>query len=106
MYDSFNDRVYVFSHRAPNATVINASDGSIAGTNRLGRCAGAGRDPDGKGTIYVDLEDKDKIAVVDAKTMKITTTYDLAGKGGGCAGLALDSKNNILFATCRMRRIW
>src|ERR1051326_3487072 len=32
MYDPFNDRVWVFSHRAPNSTVINASDGSIAGT--------------------------------------------------------------------------
>ena len=101
MYDSFNDRVYVFSHRAPNATVINASDGSIAGTIDLGGAPEQAA-TNGKGTIYVDLEDKDKIAVVDAKTMKITTTYDLAGKGGGCAGLALDSKNNILFATCRM----
>src|SRR5271155_5661158 len=36
LYDAFNDRVYVLSHRAPNATVINASDGSIAGTIDLG----------------------------------------------------------------------
>jgi DNA-binding beta-propeller fold protein YncE len=30
LYDPFNDRVYVLSHRAPNATVINAADGSVA----------------------------------------------------------------------------
>jgi len=30
MYDPFNDRVWVLSHRAPHATVINASDGSIS----------------------------------------------------------------------------
>jgi DNA-binding beta-propeller fold protein YncE len=51
--------------------------------------------------LYVDLEDKGKIAVVDAKTMTMTGSYDLAGKGGTCAGLAIDVKNNILFATCR-----
>src|SRR5215472_15669794 len=34
--DPFNDRIYVFSHRAPNATVINASDGTIAGIIDLG----------------------------------------------------------------------
>jgi DNA-binding beta-propeller fold protein YncE len=56
---------------------------------------------DGKGHIYVDLEDKNNIAVVDAKTMMVTAHYDLQGKGGTCAGLAMDVKNNILFATCR-----
>ena len=39
--------------------------------------------------------------MVDAKTLTVTAHYDLAGKGGVCAGLALDLKNNILFASCR-----
>jgi DNA-binding beta-propeller fold protein YncE len=100
LHDPFNDRVYVFSHRAPNATVINAADGSVAGTIDLG---GAPEQAvsDGKGHIYVDIEDKDNIAVIDAKNMTVTTHYDIAGKGGTCAGLALDPKNRILFATCR-----
>ena len=34
--DPFNQRIYIFSHRAPNATVINAVDGSIVGTIDLG----------------------------------------------------------------------
>jgi uncharacterized protein YjiK len=33
--------------------------------------------------------------------MAVTAHYDLEGKGGQCAGLALDAKNQILFATCR-----
>ena len=100
LYDSFNDRVYVLSHRAPNATVINAADGSIVGTIDLG---GAPEQAvsDGKGRIYVDIEDKANIAVVDAKTLNVINHYDLAGKGGVCAGLAMDVKNNILFAACR-----
>ncbi len=100
MGDAWNGRVYVFSHSAPNATVIDAKDGSIVGTIDLG---GAPEQAvsDGKGHIYVDLEDKGSIAVVDAKTLKVTATYDLQGKGGTCAGLAMDAKNNILFASCR-----
>jgi hypothetical protein len=33
--------------------------------------------------------------------MKMVGKYDLSSKSGGCAGLALDAKNNILFAACR-----
>jgi DNA-binding beta-propeller fold protein YncE len=100
MGDPFNGRVYVFSHGAPNATVLDAKDGSIVGTIDLG---GAPEQAvsDGKGHLFVDLEDKGSIAVVDAKTLKVTATYDLQGKGGTCAGLAMDVKNNILFAACR-----
>ncbi len=100
LYDSFNDRVYVLSHRAPNATVINAADGSVIGTIDL-EGAPEQAASDGKGRIYVDIEDKANIAVVDAKTLTVTAHYDLTGKGGVCAGLALDVKNNILFAACR-----
>jgi DNA-binding beta-propeller fold protein YncE len=100
LYDPFNDRVWVFSHSAPNATVINASDGSIAGTVDLG---GAPEQAvtDGKGHIYVDIEDKDNVAAVDAKELKVTGHYDLTSKGGTPAGLAFDVKNGILFAACR-----
>ena len=100
LYDAFNDRVYVLSHIAPNATVINAADGSVVGTIDLGGQPEQAAS-DGKGHLYIDLEDKNSIAVVDAKTLTVTAHYDLTGKGGTCAGLAMDVKNNILFATCR-----
>jgi DNA-binding beta-propeller fold protein YncE len=99
LFDPFNERVWVFSHRAPNATVINAIDGSVAGTVDLG---GAPEQAvtDGKGHLYVDIEDKDNIAVVDAKTLTTTAHYDLGGKGGGPGALAFDAENHILFAAC------
>ncbi len=99
LFDPFNERVYIFSHGAPNATVIDAKDGSVVGTIDLG---GAPEQAvtDGKGHLYVDLEDKDKIAAVDATTMKVTAQYDVAGKCGGPGGLAFDVKNHILFASC------
>jgi hypothetical protein len=100
LYDAFNDRIYILSHSAPNATVINAADGAVLGTIDLGGAPEQAA-TDGKGHIYVDIEDKGNVAVVDAKTMLVTAHYDLMGKGGTCAGLALDVKNNILFAACR-----
>lgn len=98
--DSFNHRIYVLSHSAPNMTAINAADGSIAGTIDLG-AAPEQTVADGKGHLYVDLEDKDQVAAVDAKTMTVTSKYSLGGKGGTPAGLAFDAKNRILFVACR-----
>ncbi len=100
LFDPFNQRVHIFSHNAPNDTVIDTKDGSVIGTIDLG---GAPEQAvsDGKGHLYVDIEDKANIAVVDAKTMMVTAHYDLDGKGGVCAGLAMDIKNRILFAACR-----
>ncbi|MCW3052180.1 MAG: hypothetical protein JWN14_1350 [Chthonomonadales bacterium] len=98
--DAFNHHIYIFSHSAPNATVIDAKDGAVLGTIDLGGAPEQAA-TDEKGHIYVDLEDKDSVAVVDAKTMKVSATYSLNGKGGGNAGLALDVKNHVLFVACR-----
>jgi len=98
--DSFNHRIYVLSHKAPNMTAINAADGSIAGTIDLGAAPEQALS-DGKGHLYVDLEDKDQVAVVDAKTLTVTAHYSLEGKGGTPAGLAFDVKHRILFVACR-----
>ena len=99
LFDPFNARVYIFSHSAPNATVINAADGAVVGTIDLGGQPEQAV-TDGKGHLYVDLEDKSQIAVVDAKTMTVTAHWDLGGKGGAPAGLAFDVKNHVLFAAC------
>jgi DNA-binding beta-propeller fold protein YncE len=99
LFEPATERVYVFSHSAPNATVIDAKDGSVAGTIDLGGAPEQAAS-DGQGRLYVTLEDKDNIAVVDVKTLKVTAHYDLGGKGGGPAGLGLDVKNHILFAMC------
>src|SRR5580658_2841862 len=99
LFEPATERVYVFSHRAPNVTVLDAKDGSIAGTIDLGGSPEQAAS-DEQGHVYIDLEDKDSIAVVDAKTLKVTTTFPLGGKGGGPGGLGLDAKNHILFAMC------
>jgi len=101
--DSYNHHFYILSHAAPNITVLDDKDGSLLGTIDIG---GAPEQAvaDGRGKIFVDIEDKAAIAVVDANTMKMVGKYDLSRRGGECAGLALDAKNSILFAACRQNK--
>ena len=80
LLEPMTERIYVFSHSQPNATVIDSKDGSVVSTIDLGGAPEQAAS-DGKGRLYVDLEDKDKVTVVDTKTLKVTAHYDLAGKG-------------------------
>jgi hypothetical protein len=68
LFEPATERVYVFSHSAPNATVIDAKDGSVLGTIDLGGAPEQAAS-DGQGHVYVDIEDKDNVAVVDVKTL-------------------------------------
>jgi DNA-binding beta-propeller fold protein YncE len=99
LFEPATDHVFVLSHRAPNVTVINAADGAIVGTIDLG---GAPEEAasDGAGRVFIAIEDKDNVAVVDAKSLKVLAHYELEGKGGGPAGLAMDAKNHVVFAFC------
>src|ERR1017187_8013954 len=99
LFEPLTERIYVLSHRAPNVTVIDGKDGTVVGTIDLGGQPEQAQS-DSAGHLYVDLEDKDQIAVVDVNALKVTAKYDLAGKGGGPGGLGLDAKNHILFAMC------
>ena len=99
VFDAFNDRVYVFSHPTKNAVVIDSRDGTVVGTIDLGGVPEQGV-PDGKGMLYVVMQDAEgSVTAVDVKTMKATAHYPLGDKGS-CNGLALDGKNNVLFAAC------
>jgi hypothetical protein len=56
--------------------------------------------PDGKGMLYVVMQDaQGSVTAVDVKTMQATAHYPF-GDVGRCNGLALDVKNNVLFAAC------
>jgi hypothetical protein len=99
LFDAFNQRVYVFSHPTKDATVIDSKDGTVLGTIDLGGVPEQGV-ADGKGMLYVVMQDAvGSVTAVDVKTMKATGHYSFVDKGG-CNGLALDVKNQVLFAAC------
>lgn len=97
--DPFNEHVYVFSHPTKDATVIDARDGTVLGTIDLGGTPEQGVG-DGKGMLYVVMQDAvGSVTAVDVRTMKAVGHYSFVDKGG-CNGLAIDVKNQILFAAC------
>ncbi len=99
LFDAFNERVYVFSHPTKDATVIDAKDGAVLGTVDLGGVPEQGV-ADGKGMLYVVMQDPvGSVTAVDVKTRKAMGHYSFVDKGG-CNGLALDVKNQVLFAAC------
>jgi DNA-binding beta-propeller fold protein YncE len=99
LFDDFNQRIYVFSHPTKDATVIDSKDGTVLGTIDLGGVPEEGV-ADGKGSVYVVMQDAvGSVTAIDAKTMKVTGHYSFVDKGG-CNGLALDIKNQVLFAAC------
>jgi DNA-binding beta-propeller fold protein YncE len=103
LMDPVAHRVYILSHTEPNVTVLDTHDGSFLGTVNLGGAPEQSQ-LDGKGHLYIDLEDKDAIAVVDTASLKLLTKYDVSSKGGGCAGLAIDTAHGVLFAACRDKK--
>ena len=55
---------------------------------------------DGKGKAYINLVDKDQVAVVDTKTMKVLSRWSTA-PGGSPVGMSMEPNHNRLFVGCR-----
>ncbi len=58
---------------------------------------------DGKGMAYVCVNDKNEIAVVDLKALKVTARYP-TGTGEAPTGLAIDAEHGRLFVGCRRNK--
>ena len=98
VFDSFSGRVFTFNGGGANTTAIDAATGVVAGTIGLG-----GKPEfsvsDGKGTMYVNIEDKSEIVVFDPKGLKVKTRWPLAP----CeepSGMAMDRAHGRLFVVC------
>ena len=99
IYDPFSKRVFVMDGDPHNSTVIDAKSGSSVGTIELG----GGPEfavADGKGTVYINLEDKSEVVAVDSSTLKIKSRWTVAPAGAPTA-LAMDVEHHRLFSAGR-----
>jgi len=98
VYDAFSQKVFTFNGRSNNATVIDANENKVISTIPL-----EGKPEfsvtDGKGLIYVNIEDKSLINVINSTTLKVEQQWPIA-PGVEPSGLALDNKNHRLFSVC------
>ena len=100
MYDDFTDRVLTINHSKPGSTVvIDPNTGTVVGRVTLTGDAPEGGVSDGKGRIFINLEDKNSIDVVDTKTWKVVATWPIAPCDGP-TGIAMDRTTNRIFSGC------
>jgi DNA-binding beta-propeller fold protein YncE len=99
VYDPFSKRVFSMNGDAKSSTVIDAKTGSPVGTIALG----GGPEfavADGKGTVFVNIEDKNEMVAIDSATLKIKSHWPVAPAGTPTA-LAIDLQHRRLFACGR-----
>ena len=101
MYDDYTDRIILTNHSRPIGTVValDANTGEIVGQAELEDNSPEGAASNGKGTLYVNNEGKSTIQVVDAKSMKVQSSWPLAPCDGP-TGIAYDRANDRIFSGC------
>lgn len=98
LFEPKTERIFAFNGRSKNATVIDTHTNKVVETIAL---PGKPEFPraDGKGTVFVNIEDTSQIARIDAATAKVTALWSIAP----CeepSGMAIDLAHNRLFSVC------
>ncbi|HEX3673396.1 MAG TPA: hypothetical protein VHU87_03915 [Rhizomicrobium sp.] len=98
IYDPASRRVFAMNAGGDDAAAIDAATGTVVGSVALG---GRPEFPaaDGKGNIFVNIEDKSEMVEFNAQTLKIENRWPLAPCEGP-SGLAIDAAHGRLFAGC------
>jgi DNA-binding beta-propeller fold protein YncE len=101
LYEPSTQRVFTFNGRGRNVTVIDAVHDQVIGTIAVDAKPEFAV-TDGAGHIFVNLEDRNSLAEIDAAGMKVSHTWPLEG----CeepSGLAFDVGHRRLFSVCGNR---
>lgn len=97
MYDPYSKTIITCNGRGHNLTIIDAATGKATDSIALdGKPETAVSDNAGK--IFVNIEDKNKITVVDIRKKAVITSWPLGAEGP--TGLEIDRKTKRLFAGC------
>jgi len=98
MYDPFSKKIITCNGRSNDLSIIDPATDQVVATIPLdGKPETAVSDEAGK--LYVNIEDKNKITVVDLATNAVVTSWPLS-PAEGPTGLAIDIKTKRLFAGC------
>ncbi|HYL03123.1 MAG TPA: hypothetical protein VEU54_06860 [Steroidobacteraceae bacterium] len=98
LYDPATQRVFTFNGRGRNATAIDAQSDTVLGTIALDAKPEFAQ-TDGAGRVYVNLEDKSSLALLDPRRLAVVSVWPISG----CqepSGLALDAARERLFPGC------
>jgi DNA-binding beta-propeller fold protein YncE len=97
-FDARSGLVLVMNHSGGDITLIDPKAHKAVGTIVVGGDLEAAA-VDGAGEAFVNVEDKNEIAVIDVAGRKVTARYALPGCDGP-TGLAYDAADRMLIAAC------
>jgi len=99
LYDPASKYAFSMNGDSNSSTVVNAKTGEVVKNIPLGGSPEFAV-ADGKGKVFANLADKDQIAVIDTKTLEVTSRWPTRPDGHPTA-LAIDSEHHRLFSAGR-----
>ena len=103
LYEPVSHKLYTFNGKSKDVSVLDAASMTAVATIKVGgkpEFAVA----DGAGRIFVNIEDKADLVVIDVASNSVSATWHLAG----CeepTGLAYDARHARLFSVCQNRKM-
>ncbi len=98
IYEPFSQRIITCNGRSNNLSIVDPVKEVVVATVALdGKPETAVGD--GKGKLFVNIEDKNKVSVVDLKSNQVIANWSLS-PAESPTGLAIDLQTNRLFAGC------
>jgi len=96
VYEPVNKEIYALNHTGKSVTVIDAASGKVNATIPLSGVAESGAADPGLGRVYVNIEDKNAVDVIDIKTHAVTAHWPVA-PAEEPTGMAIDTVRHRVF---------
>jgi DNA-binding beta-propeller fold protein YncE len=104
LFETTQNEVYTFNGKGKSATVFNPESGKVTATIDLGGKPETAAADGQAGRIYVNLEDKSDVAVIDIKAYKVINHWSIA-PGESASGMAIDLEHHRLFMGCDNKKM-
>ena len=97
-YDPATKTVWVMNPGSGDISVVDPAAGKVIDTVAVGGSLELGA-ADGKGRMYINIEDKNEVVVLDTKARKLVTRFPLKGCDGP-TGIAYDPESRQILSAC------
>ncbi len=102
LYEPSRNEVYTFNGRGKSATVFDPETGKVSTTIDLGGKPEMAVADSAAGRIFVNIEDKNEVAVIDLRSHKVLSRWPIS-PGQTASGMAIDLEHHRLFLGCDNR---
>ena len=104
IFDPATKRVFVANGDSGTLTVIDALTDKVIGTVAIGGKLEF-QAVDGKGRLYVNVEDRNVLAVIGTQNLTVLAQFDVSAGCNSPTGLSIDAQTGQLFVGCRNQRM-